>query len=157
VEVYADLVEDLSRSLAQLHDVLSVKVSKEEPLYASLVQDAQIFSFVRTSQVLRLLMQSIRAEDDEEFYKSDIESVIFSLCLNEVITEEQAEKLLHQLDIEEFFLLDGTWLDSEQDRRTFEGGINELTSFFQTMNRFLDTVSREFMLREREETSHECH
>ena len=157
MDVCADLVEEFSASLTELQDVLLVKVPQNDPFYASLVQDARLFSFVRTSQVLRSVIRSLQDEEHEEFYNGDTESAIYSLCLLDMLTEDQAETLLRQVALEEFFLLDQPWLDSEEDLRTFESGLHELPLFFRTMNQFLDRISTDCTLRARDEVLDECH
>lgn len=153
----ADLVEDFSQSLTELHEVLYVRIREKDTLHKALVHDARIFSFLRASQVLRSLIVSIHRENSEQYYRADIESMVFSLCMLEIIDEDQAEHLLRQFDLADFYVLDRAWLDSEEDRRMYEGGLHELPSYWRTMSQLFDTISREYTLLKRNEKPHEGH
>ncbi len=155
--VYADLVEDFSQSLSEFQDVLSVKIPKNDTFYSVLVQDAQLFSFVRSSQVVRSLLMTIHKENDFEFFPAGTESALASLCMKEIIEEDDADQLLELLDVAEFFALDHAWLETEEDRRQFDGGICELPLYYRTLNHLLHDVSTKCDLIERQEETYEGH
>ena len=155
--VYADIVEDFGRSLSEFHDALAVKVTGGDPIYTGLVQDARIFAFLRASEVLKRLVIGLHKENSEQYYRVDIESAVFSLCMLDMLDEDTCEKLLKQFELADFFALDRAWLDSHEDQRVFEGGICELTSYCRSMNILLQNVSSQCELIDRQETSNEGH
>lgn len=157
VVIYSDLLEDFSRSLSEFHDTLAIKIQSKDPLRVSLVQDARIFTFLRASQVLKTLVWSLHKENSENYYKTDIESALFSLYMFDMLDEDVIEKLHKQFDLADFFAMDRAWLDSQEDRRIFEGGLCELNSYCRSMNILLHYISTQCELITRPEQTHEVH
>lgn len=157
VVVHGDLFEDLSKSLSELNDVLSVNLHQKDPVFRAIVRDAQIFSFVRTSEVLRNLIGDIHSENAGEQLPEDLESAVITLCMLDIIDEDQAHALMNQLDLAEFLALDRSWLESDEDRRLFDGGIHEIVGYHQSMSSLLHKVSSHCTFIEYEENDDHGH
>jgi len=157
VVVHGDLVEDFSKSLSELNDVLSVNLHQKDPIFRAIVKDAQIFSFIRTSEVLKNLIQDIHSENSEGDSQEDIESAVLTLCMLDIIDEDQAQRLLNQLELADFFVLDRSWLESDKDRRFFDGGIQEIPSYHEVMSSMLNSISSRGTLIDYEENDDEGH
>ncbi len=155
--VHGDVIEDLCKSLFELNDVLSVNVLQKDPIYRALVRDAQIFSFVRTSDVLRNLIGDIHTQNAEDEMPRDIETGVITLCMLDIIDDEQAHSLLNQLELAEFLTLDRNWLESDEDRRIFDGGIQEISLHYRNMSSLLHEVSSQCTLLDYEEKNDEGH
>ncbi len=155
--VRSDIVEDFSQSLYELNDMLSISLHQRDPIYRGMVEDAQLFSFVRTSEVFRKLLKHIYDENCEDHHAVTPETALVSLCGLGLIDDEQTETLLCQLDLAEFFALDKNWLETEEDRRLFDGGIHELPIYCKAMTRLLDEVSEQCTLIECKENDEQGH
>ena len=155
--VHGDLIEDLSQSLSELNDMLSVNLHQKDPVYRAMVRDAQIFSFIRSSDVLRSLIGDIHSENCDGHMPDDVEDGIITLCMLDVIDDAQAQVLLNQLELAEFFALDRSWLESEEDRRLFDGGIHEITSYHKSMSSLLNEVSSQCTFIDYEEQDDQGH
>ncbi len=157
VVVHGNLVEDLSQSLSELNDVLSANIYQKDPVYRAIVKDAQIFSFVRASEVVRRLIRDIHSENTEGEVVQDIETGVITLCMLDIFEDEQANSLLNHLDLAEILTLDRSWLESDEDRRVFDGGIQEIASFYANMCALLDEVSSHGTLIDYEEKNDFSH
>lgn len=155
--VHGDLIEDLSRSLSELNDVLSVNLHQKDPIFRAIVRDAQLFSFVRTAEVLRHVIDDIHTENSEGSVVHDNEAGILTLCMLDVIDDEQAQSLLQQLELAEFLALDRSWLESAEDLRTFDRGIQEIAQYHKCMSNLLDEVSSHCTFIEYEENNDQGH
>ena len=155
--VHADIVEDFSRSLSELNDMLSVSVHQKDPIFNGMVKDAQIFSFLRTSEVLRSLIKNIHDENTDEAHRADMETAVVTLCMLDLIDDEKAKNFLEQFDAAEFLALDRSWLDDEGDRCLFDSGMYDITSYCNQMITLLDVVSSQCTLIESEENYERGH
>ncbi len=155
--VHGDLIEDLSQSLSELNDMLSVNVHQKDPIYRAMVRDAQIFSFIRSSDVLRGLIGDIHSENCDGDMPEDLETGVITLCMLDIIDDEQAHVLLNQLELAEFFALDRSWLESDEDRRLFDGGIHEIASYYKSMSSLLNEVSSQCTFIDYEEQDDQGH
>lgn len=155
--VHGDLVEDFSQSLSELNDVLSANLHQKDPVYRAIVRDAQLFSFVRTSEVVRKLIRDIHSENSEGEVAQDIETGVVTLCMLDILEDEEANSLLNHLELAEIVTLDRSWLESDEDRRVFDGGIQEIASFYATMCNLLDEISSRGTLIEYEENNDLSH
>ena len=155
--VRIDLVEDFSRSLSELNDMLLVSVDQKDFVYRGIVRDAQLFSFLRSSEVLRTFIMHMHTENCDDQYVSDTESAVVNLCMIDMIDDEQAKDILDQLDLAEFLALDRSWLDQEDDRRLFDGGIRNIFSYCKGMSRLLNEVSSQCTLIDHEEKDDQGH
>ena len=149
--VRADLVEDFSKSLCELNDMLSVPLNQKDPVLRGVARDAQLFTFLRSSDVLRSLVRNIHAENCTDHYPVDTETAVISLCMLDLIDDEQARDILNQLDAAEFLALDRNWLDQEDDRRVFDEGVHDMSMYCNGMMRLLNDVCSECTLIEEED------
>ncbi len=146
MDIHADILEDFSRALADLGDVLMVKKVSE------LVRDAQIFSFIRANDVFRTLIRNIYAENsDDETLES--EQMIVALCALDIVTDEQAKRLIQQSDSADLLALDRSWFDVPEDVQYYDEEVAALSTYYEDMSILLSNLSNVGTL----VTYEECH
>jgi hypothetical protein len=125
-------MRDFGRALADFNKVLTIKKNTEE------VQDAQIFSFMRANAVFRALIFNIYAENSDDEVK-DIEQMIIAFYALDIISEEQANRLIEQSNTAHLFSLDKDWLEGD-DLRFFEEEVASLSTYYEDMRTLLDNL-----------------
>ena len=146
MDIHADILEDFSRALADFGDVLMVKK------LSNVVRDAQIFSFIRANDVFRALIRNIYTENsDDETLES--EQMIVALCALDIVTDEQAKRLIQQSDSADLLALDRSWFDVAEDVQYYDEEVAALSTYYEDMSILLSNLSNVGTL----VTSEECH
>lgn len=162
--VRADIVEDFSRSLSDLNDVVVVKADKRDTFFCAAVKDAQLFSFLRAVELLRALLGNIQSEecddccdDCDSSGSDDTEGSVMRLLMFGIIEEAPAMKLLQLLDSAEFLVLERSWLDHEDAGLIYDSSVLDIPRYCDLMGNFLETVSTDFLLVDTQEVTNDAH
>jgi hypothetical protein len=132
--IHADIMRDFGRALADLNKVLMIKKNTEE------VQDAQIFSFMRANAVFRALIFNIYAENSDDEVM-DLEQMIIAFYALDIISEEQANRLIEQSNTAHLLSLDKGWLDGD-DVCFFDEEVASLSTYYEDMRTLLDNLRK---------------
>lgn len=134
MDIHAGILEDFGRALADMHAVLAVKTGTKK------VQDALVFSFIRANDVFRVLIRNIYAENSDDEVM-DPEQMLIALCALEVISDEQAKRLMEQSAAADLLTLDRSWLDDQEDVEIYEQELAALPTYYEDMSILLNNLS----------------
>ena len=152
------LIDDFSRALSDLDDVLCVKVRhKNDMEYNERLCDAQIFSFLRAHEVLKALLATLcSAHEDDQM---DIKKRVALLCEHDILDEKQAKSLLHQCEMADFLaIFDKMWLYHEDELAEYEEEVEKICTYYQNMKTLLTSVGAQYTpLEQKKETVYESH
>lgn len=135
MNIHADIIEDFGRALADLHDVLVASGPQEE------VRDAQVFSFIRANDVFLALIRNIYTENCDDDVM-DPEQMIIALCALDLVTEDQAKRLIDQSVSADLVSLDRSWFDVPEDVQYFDDEVSAIATYSDDMKTLLENVRK---------------
>jgi hypothetical protein len=141
-------LEDLTDSLAELNEVLSVSISSKDSVILGIEQDARIHAFLNCSDVLIAVLEAMEELIDGDLYEkdpelSDLQHVISALYCEKVLSQKEFEVFAEITEAIEVLSGDRDWLDSREHTEFFDAIVERIPAYYFTMTQFLSKIAKD--------------
>jgi hypothetical protein len=141
------LIEDMSRSLVEMSDILEFPLKEDNEEQSLMVRDARIYSFLRCAEIFKAVLFNIYLLNDLEEFEAedadpeDIEDLLETFFDAGVFDQERLDHFSCLFGMAGLLAVDKEWLEDGEKTQIYEDGVKAIPDMYEYICSYLQSMS----------------